>query len=156
MLTFLLDILLFSLLAWYFDHVDDSNRGKNYSKLFFLEKSYWFPKKELLINDSESSDSIVSSDTINTINNDKKETNNNYNIIVEDPHIEDRSQVEIQNSIGLKTFQKEKERIMKAIEKNKENQGLRVLGLSKQYLQGNCCKTNIVDALKTVFFKNLF
>lgn len=42
---FLVDILLYSLLAWYFDHVDESNRGKSYDKLFFLRLSYWFDSR---------------------------------------------------------------------------------------------------------------
>lgn len=42
---FLIDILLYALLAWYFDHVDESNRGKSYDKLFFMSPSYWFDLK---------------------------------------------------------------------------------------------------------------
>jgi hypothetical protein len=38
---FFVDILLYCLLAFYFDHVDESNRGKSYDKLFFLKPSYW-------------------------------------------------------------------------------------------------------------------
>lgn len=40
-LFFFVDIVVYLLLAWYFDHVDSSNRGKSYSALFFLEKKYW-------------------------------------------------------------------------------------------------------------------
>lgn len=53
---FLVDILLYSLLAWYFDHVDESNRGKSYDKLFFLRPSYWFDsetKKPLALPNQE-------------------------------------------------------------------------------------------------------
>jgi hypothetical protein len=32
-----MDMLVFGLMAFYFDHVDNSNRGKNYSKYFFIE-----------------------------------------------------------------------------------------------------------------------
>ena len=39
---FFLDMILFAVLAWYFDHVDSSNRGKTYDYLFFLDKNYWF------------------------------------------------------------------------------------------------------------------
>ncbi len=39
--TFILDIVLFTLLAWYFDHIDNSNRGKTYGYLFFLDSDYW-------------------------------------------------------------------------------------------------------------------
>lgn len=38
---FFVDILLYSLFAFYFDHVDSSNRGKSFKKLFFLDKNYW-------------------------------------------------------------------------------------------------------------------
>lgn len=42
---FFIDIFLYAVLAWYFDHVDESNRGKSYDKLFFLRPSYWFDLK---------------------------------------------------------------------------------------------------------------
>lgn len=46
---FLFDILIYALLAFYFDHVDESNRGKSYNGLFFLKRSYWMKnnKKEI-------------------------------------------------------------------------------------------------------------
>jgi hypothetical protein len=37
MAYFFMDIFLFAVLAFYFDHVDSSNRGKTYNKLFFLD-----------------------------------------------------------------------------------------------------------------------
>ena len=37
----LLDSLIFMLLAWYFDHVLPSNRGKGSSICFFLHKKHW-------------------------------------------------------------------------------------------------------------------
>jgi hypothetical protein len=43
-LYFFMDILVFGVLTWYFDHIDSSNRGKSYDKLFFLKKSYWTGK----------------------------------------------------------------------------------------------------------------
>jgi hypothetical protein len=54
---FFTDILVYALLAWYFDHIDESNRGKSYDKLFFLRPSYWFnlkttPKLRILQNNS--------------------------------------------------------------------------------------------------------
>jgi len=54
---FFTDILVYALLAWYFDHIDESNRGKSYDKLFFLRPSYWFnlkttPKLAILRNNS--------------------------------------------------------------------------------------------------------
>jgi hypothetical protein len=38
---FLINIAFYSILTWYFDHVDSSNRGKNFDKLFFLDLKYW-------------------------------------------------------------------------------------------------------------------
>jgi hypothetical protein len=40
-----MNICIFGVLAWYFDHVDSSNRGKTYGYFFFLEKSYWCGRK---------------------------------------------------------------------------------------------------------------
>jgi hypothetical protein len=42
---FFFDIFLYSILAWYFDHIDSSNRGKSYGYFFFLDKNYWFNSK---------------------------------------------------------------------------------------------------------------
>lgn len=44
-LYFYMNIFIFGALAWYFDHVDSSNRGKTYGYLFFLKKSYWCGRK---------------------------------------------------------------------------------------------------------------
>lgn len=41
-----MDIFLYSILAWYFDHIDNSNRGKTYKKLFFLDMNYWCRKNK--------------------------------------------------------------------------------------------------------------
>ena len=45
-LYFFVDIFIFALLAWYFDHVDSSNRGKTYKPFFFLDKNYWCGKSK--------------------------------------------------------------------------------------------------------------
>jgi hypothetical protein len=57
-LYFLMDIVIFGLLAWYFDHVDSSNRGKTYSKLFFLEKDYWFSSNKKKINEVDYKETV--------------------------------------------------------------------------------------------------
>lgn len=44
---FFIDIFLYFLLAFYFDHVDESNRGKHYDYLFFLKKNYWFSNNKI-------------------------------------------------------------------------------------------------------------
>lgn len=36
-----LDIVFYAVLAWYFDHVVESNRGRGDSIIFFLKKSFW-------------------------------------------------------------------------------------------------------------------
>lgn len=41
MLDFLMNIAIFGALTWYFDHVDESNRGIKFEKLFFLNRKYW-------------------------------------------------------------------------------------------------------------------
>ena len=40
----LIDILLYSLLTWYFDHIITKNRGVVYSKFFWLTAKYWTKK----------------------------------------------------------------------------------------------------------------
>jgi len=41
-----MNIFIFALLTWYFDHVDSSNRGKTYGYFFFLDKAYWCRAKK--------------------------------------------------------------------------------------------------------------
>jgi len=64
---FFIDIFLYSLLAFYFDHVDESNRGKSYDKIFFLKPSYWFntrnKKKSALKLSNSDSDNLTNEDT---------------------------------------------------------------------------------------------
>jgi len=43
----ILDILFYAVLTYYFDHVSEGNRGRQYNKLFFLEKQYWFGSKKV-------------------------------------------------------------------------------------------------------------
>lgn len=48
------DCIFYFLLAWYFDNVVSSNRGKDESKTFFLNKDYWVTKpKTKIINASQ-------------------------------------------------------------------------------------------------------
>jgi hypothetical protein len=49
-LYFYMNIFIFALLTWYFDHVDSSNRGKTYGYFFFLDKSYWCGSKRVRSN----------------------------------------------------------------------------------------------------------
>ncbi len=39
-----LDCIFYFVLAWYFDNVVSSNRGKDESRTFFLNKDYWVAK----------------------------------------------------------------------------------------------------------------
>ena len=137
MATFILNILFFSLLTWYFDHVDDSNRGKKYEKLFFLEKSYWFQGS-----------SIIKTNILNSSL--SKEQTNIINNITEDKGEESKNWKNQETSIGKVTVSREKDRVLNGIDKGKSNLGLRVEGISKEYIQTNCCKKTVVDALKPV------
>lgn len=77
---FFVDILLYGLLAFYFDHVDESNRGKSYDKLFFLKPSYWFntnkravtlpikSKNTNIVDDYRSEQSIETKKKSNSVN----------------------------------------------------------------------------------------
>ena len=126
--------------------MDDSNTGKNYSKLFFLEKSYWCPQKK-----SADSD-MISESTVRESNNSQNVTRtNNYNMLAQDKIDESLSKsINQAENQGAVTVLQERERIFQAIEQRKENSGLRIIGVSKQYIQTDCCKKNVVDALKPV------
>lgn len=40
-MVLVLDVVVYAVLTWYFDHVVESNRGKGSSPIFFLKKSFW-------------------------------------------------------------------------------------------------------------------
>jgi len=155
MATFILDILLFSILAWYFDHVDDSNRGKNYSKLFFLDKNYWFPKKsEKMMKYEEANIKQGEPQTVINPVLSKEQVEGFYNKLIDDKSmdnimIKNDSSIDAANK-GAFSVSSEKVKILKSDEEGKKNSGLRVLGVTKQYIQNDCCKKHIVDALKPV------
>lgn len=69
---FFVDILLYSLLAFYFDHVDESNRGKSCDKLFFFKPSYWFNTRNKIKPALE----LSSSDNDNLMNKEAYENKN--------------------------------------------------------------------------------
>ena len=81
MVYMILDILFFAVLTWYFDHVSEGNRGRQFSKLFFFEKKYWFGSKKVIQSKSENTEDQdetlikVSKDDVFPIN-----CNYNYNV----------------------------------------------------------------------------
>lgn len=155
MATFILDIILFSVLAWYFDHVDDSNRGKSYSKLFFLEKKYWFSKKPEELKKHEEGITKPEEPQVEFNPVQSKESGQSfYNKLIEDKSLDN---VMFKNDSsndkpdkGKFSVSQEKAKILKEEETSKKNTGLRVLGVTKQYIQNECCNKHIVDALKPV------
>lgn len=131
---FFIDISIYVILAWYFDHVDSSNRGKSYSKLFFLKKSYWCKSKQ-----TQKHVERLNSLTINnTENYDRKP------LIPEDMESfdSDKGEVSIRN---------EREKVLNKDKSNESYEGLRIVGVSKIYnVSNNCCGSRKVNALKEV------
>jgi ABC-type multidrug transport system fused ATPase/permease subunit len=137
-LYFLMDILVFSILAWYFDHVDSSNRGKSYGKLFFLEKSYWIgnSKETEIINNSDEIRDMKSKLNADKSNIDSISSAHEYDSI----------------EIGLKTVLIERLKQLEGI--NVHFNGLRIYGVSKTFTISNgCCGNRNVYALKDTYFE---
>ncbi len=61
---FILQIIFYSILTWYFDHIITSNRGKYFEKLFFLKKSYW---KSVKTNNRQDIETKITNDDKNII-----------------------------------------------------------------------------------------
>jgi hypothetical protein len=169
---FLIDIILFSLLAFYFDHVDQSNQGKSNGYFFFLQKKYWLGaseedskklKKNLKLididninkefeNSSLSSANNINSNLVSNLNSEQKllneenrNSNENFNLIIND-----------NNNKEIKGVIEEKIKILKSLNNengNNENQlnGLKILGVGKIYnINNGFCRTKKLHALKEV------
>lgn len=169
-----MDIFLFALLAWYFDHVDNSNRGKTYSKLFFLEKSYWFGSPEG--SRAKSSDVALSTNVLDierlskSLQNheqrllpdsrNKSSFNNSKscNITSINESIAEDDSIDEASEMGLKSVLEEKLKLLNAIQDGKDFEGLRILGVKKTFKIANkCCGTKDVHALKSVnIYYNIF
>jgi len=151
-LFFYLNIIIFGALAWYFDHVDSSNRGKTYSYSFFLNKSYWCGKKKS--NNSPSPrnvDNTYEKILVETIEERRiLETNvnenKNFGIIFTKSLIKLDS-----DEIGRISVIEEKQKILESQLEGNEYKGLKILGSSKTYkISNTCCGTKEVKALKEV------
>jgi predicted phage tail protein len=155
---FFMDIALYAILAWYFDHVDSSNRGKNYGYLFFLKGNYWkFSKGEKVKQNIDASE-------INELNNQidqagqkllskaqKKLNNISSNINSINDSLASLDSEEDASCLGLKSVLEEKLKILRNEQSEVNNEGLRILGCSKTYLIANkCCGSRQVKALKDV------
>jgi hypothetical protein len=168
---FLIDIALFSLLAFYFDHVDQSNQGKSYGYFFFLQKKYWFGaneedskklKKNLQLKNIDNLNKVFDTNSVSSKNNingnsnnnhyteqillngENKNLNENYNLIVNS------------DSREIKGVIEEKIKIIKSLNNengNKKNNlnGLKILGIGKIYnINNGFCRTKKLNALKEV------
>lgn len=148
---FFLDILLFLILTWYFDHVDSSNRGKNYSKLFFFEKKYWCKVKPEDIERkriTESSYSTVFPESYKVINPRSQQLLGAERSNLGGSPYEEGAEYEE----GIRSVQEEKEKIIRTVQEDQRFEGLRVLGISKTYkISNTCCGTKNVHALKETY-----
>ena len=77
-----INIIFYGLLAWYFDHVDSSNRGKSYSRLFFLDKKYWCGTK---VNKNENFEAVSVTKKSSNLSNKLLNDSSQY-IKMEDDH----------------------------------------------------------------------
>jgi hypothetical protein len=155
---FFMDILLYAILAWYFDHVDSSNRGKNYGYFFFLDRNYWsFSKKAKVKQTIHGSEIDQLSNLIGQADQkllDKggknKQTHSCNNYTINDSLASFDSE-EDSSSLGLKSVLEEKLKILRSEQNGVNNEGIRILGCSKTYMIANkCCGTRQVKALKDV------
>lgn len=154
---FFVDIILFTLLAFYFDHVDQSNQGKSYDFLFFLKKSYWLGstdedskkiketiklgniKKGNVIENA--SDNISNRKTIENISGQKLLNERNEN---------EEENLNLQNR-ELKGVNEEKEKIIKSLNTSESLSGLKIIGCGKTYdINNGICRTKKLHALKEV------
>ena len=151
-LFFYLNIFISGTLAWYFDHVDSSNRGKTYSYFFFLEKSYWCGRKKSN-NSPRNVDNTYEKILMETIEERRiLETNINDNKNISKIfHI---SLMKLgSDDMGRISVIEEKQKILESQFEGKEYKGLRILGSSKTYkISNNCCGTKEVKALKEVLY----
>jgi hypothetical protein len=168
---FFMDIALYVLLAWYFDHIDNSNRGKSYKKLFFLEKSYWcrptlkkvspqINSSPVNINETFSNEFTQKDQTLlpNTPKITHRYTSSSYvscNINSVNDSLASFDSEDESTEIGLKAVKDEKSKILNAELAGTNFEGLRVLGCSKTYkVANNCCGSKDVQALKEVIYIN--
>ena len=123
----IMDILIFTVLIFYADHVAAHNRGSGSGPLFFLTKNYWrslskSSKKKKAIAEEENAESGSESD--NTDGN-------------------------------VDTVAKEKEKVLRHISQGVEAKGIRIADLSKVYRAGMCGRRskNDVKALNNVYLE---
>ena len=133
-----MNVVFFGLLTFYFDHVDDSNRGRSFSKLFFLDKKYWLGTSD-----------------ISSIPNQESKMNDNSvkeNFLNSENKIIDTDSSSGINSIESDSVFLEKNKIMRSENAGTHFQGLRILGLNREFiLDQKCCGPyNVLKALKEV------
>jgi len=154
---FFIDIFLYFILAWYFDHIDSSNRGKSYGYFFFLDKNYWGCVKEKNM-PNNSSKVLVRIDLLNevvkqteTLLDKNRNDNNRSNINDSESVVSSNEFSEETNDLGFNFVLEEKLKILKAEQQNEKFEGLRILGCEKTYhISNKCCGTKPVNALKDV------
>jgi ABC-type multidrug transport system ATPase subunit len=121
----LMDIAIFGVLTWYFDHIVPHNRGREESAIFCLKRNYWIRKKRVQQSKKKGfkmatlageSQSVVGGD---------------------DP------------------VAREKERVLNYHSNEYEANGVRIVDLSKTYKMGTCGtrSSHDVHALKNIFLE---
>jgi hypothetical protein len=158
---FFLDIFVYFLLAWYFDHIDNSNRGKSYGYFFFLDKNYWCGHKKGEVNRSVQKkhlDEININEVTKTLQQTEQrllggnKSGMSCNLNTINHSIASLDSEDDSNEVGIKSVLEEKLRILRSEKAEEEFEGLRILGCSKTYQIANkCCGTRDVKALKDVF-----
>jgi hypothetical protein len=145
-----MNMAIFAVLTWYFDHVASGNRGRAFKPLFFCKRNYWTRRKRAVIEQI----SVNEKEEKLLINSPTKEKINDNNIVsINDNYSEtDTEDLYIENS-GEKTVDLEKTKVQSLI--NSENinyyNGLLIYGLNKTYkIVQKFCRIRRVNALKKV------
>jgi hypothetical protein len=139
-------------LAFYFDHVDQSNQGKSYGYFFFLKKNYWFgSSKEDL---KKIKDNLILTNKNNEFETSSFLSGNNINSNTEQKLLNEKNENE-ENKImidnQLKGVVEEKQKILRSIKGENELSGLKILGCGKTYnINNGICSTKKLHALKEV------
>jgi ABC-type multidrug transport system ATPase subunit len=127
----MVNILVYWVITWYFDHVMPNNRGRTHPYLFFLSWSYWFGRKHSVVEFAPNSRSRSNSSV-------------------------DRYEQNMQKEGSYKdSILEEKYQILEDERQNVQWDGLRIIGLTKSYRKYpfGCKSSSDVRALKGVYLE---
>lgn len=134
LLWMIANTLIFTLLTWYFDNVDESNKGKTVSYFFCFEKKYWLGTKSA----SQFNKMVEDNNEIHFDSNDNKEG-------TESVRREKKKVLSSQESFNINNEEEKN---------NNELNGLSIIGASKDYYLNKtfvCQGKRVLHALKPTY-----